>query len=137
MGDVIGHTPDPVAFLELARLALRPGGLLMVVTADFESLMGRLLQIKSREHLVYFTQRSLATAARTAGFPHPSVKRWGRQRSIDAMRHSTTFSGRAQRLVALLSVPVVRPLIERTLFRCFKDELLLTEQSSPARPLPA
>ena len=126
MGDVIEHVFDPVELLRLAASVLRSGGVLMVVTPDLESLMGRLLQIKPDEHLVYFTRRSLELAARSAGFEDVGVQRWGRRRSMVAMPASTTFSGVGKSLVRVLGIPGVRTAAELTLFHLFKDELLLT-----------
>ena len=126
MGDVIEHVFDPVDLLRHAASVLRSGGVLMVVTPDLESLMGRLLQVKPDEHLVYFTRRSLELAAATAGFEDVGVERWGRRRSMAAMPYSTTFSGVAKNFVRVLGAPGVRTAAELALFHLFKDELLLT-----------
>lgn len=128
-GDVIEHLFAPVEFLARVRSVLRPGGLLVVVTPDIDSVLGRLLQIKPAEHLVYFTAASLRRSAELAGFHRAAVERWGRRRSISAMRHSTTFSPRARRLVRLLDIPGARSVVEQLLYRLFLDELLLTAYS--------
>jgi 2-polyprenyl-3-methyl-5-hydroxy-6-metoxy-1,4-benzoquinol methylase len=125
-GDVIEHLFTPIDFLVCARRVLRGGALLMIVTPDIDSALGRLLQIKPTEHLVYFTRASLRRSAELAGFHSAVVRRWGRRRSISAMRYSTTFSPRARRLVGLLDVPGLRGLIELFLYRLLRDELLLT-----------
>src|SRR5437870_443031 len=59
LGDVLEHVRDPMAMLARARDVVRPGGVIMVVTPDIGSFLGRLLQIKPREHPIYFTERSL------------------------------------------------------------------------------
>lgn len=132
MGDVIEHVFDPVDLLKQVRRVLKPGGLLLVVTPDIDSAMGRWLQIKPREHLVYFTRSSLRLAAEAAGFDAVPAERWGRRRSISSMRHSTTFSPRARALVTLLDLPVIRPAVELGLFHLFKDEVLLVARQ-PAK----
>ena len=134
-GDVIEHLFAPIALLERIRSVLRPGGLVVIVTPDIDSLLGRLLQIKPVEHLVYFTRESLRRSAGTAGFQNVAVTRWGRRRSIAAMGHSTTFSPRARRLVRVLDLPGVRGVVEHALYRLFRDELLLTARR-PAAPAP-
>jgi SAM-dependent methyltransferase len=125
-GDVIEHLFAPIEFLARVRSVLRPGGLLVVVTPDIDSALGRLLQIKPAEHLVYFTRESLRRAAELAGFRDAAVERWGRRRSISAMRYSTTFSSRTRRALRLLDIPGPRGLLEHLLYRLFQDELLLT-----------
>lgn len=126
MGDVIEHVFDPVDMLRVAASVLKPGGVLMAVTPDLDSVMARLLQIKPAEHLVYFTKESFALAAKGAGFDEVRVQRWGRRRSIAAMPYSTTFSGIGKQLVRVVNVPGIRAAVELALFHAFKDELLLT-----------
>lgn len=130
MGDVIEHVFDPVDLLRRVRRVLKPGGLLFVVTPDVDSVMGRWLQIKPKEHLVYFTRNSLRLAAAAAGYQAATAQRCGRRRSISSMRRSTTFSPRARALVALLDLPVIRPAVELGLFHLFKDEVLLVARQS-------
>jgi SAM-dependent methyltransferase len=125
-GDVIEHLFEPIEFLARVRNVLRPGGLLVVVTPDIDSALGRLLQIKPAEHLVYFTRESLHRAAELAGFRDVAVERWGRRRSISAMRYSTTFSSLTRRALRLLDIPGPRSLLEQLLYRLCRDELLLT-----------
>ena len=126
LGDVLEHVRDPVAMLTRARDVVRPGGVIMVVTPDIGSLLGRLLQIKPREHPIYFTERSLGLALERAGFADVRVARSSRRRSMAAMVHSTTFSSRVRPLLRLAALPGVRDPLERTLVRLFKDELLAT-----------
>jgi SAM-dependent methyltransferase len=132
MGDIIEHVYDPVELLRQVRRVLRPGGLLVVVTPDIDSVMGRLLQIKPGEHLVYFSKGSLQLAAEKAGLLSLSVERWGRRRSISSMRYSTTFSPGKRALIGLLDLPLIRSAVELGLFHLFKDEVLLVARQ-PAR----
>lgn len=89
-------------------------------------LLGRLLQIKPAEHVMYFTKQSLVLAVEAARFRDPSVERWGRRRSIAGMQYSTTFSQVGRKLVRMLDIPGIRAVVEESLFRLFRDELLLT-----------
>ena len=61
--EVIEHVPDPVAFLQRAGEVVRPGGLVYVTTPNFSSadrrLLGKGWEIIHREHLTYFTPRTL------------------------------------------------------------------------------
>jgi 2-polyprenyl-3-methyl-5-hydroxy-6-metoxy-1,4-benzoquinol methylase len=125
MGDVIEHVLDPVALLRLVRRVLKPGGLLFIATPDIDSFMASRLQIKPREHLVYFTTRSLQLAAEAAGYRVLCSERAGRRRSISSMRCSTSFAPSRQRLVGLLDVSVLRSLIELGLARFFKDDVVV------------
>lgn len=125
MGDVIEHVLEPVALMKLVRRVLKPGGLLFVATPDIDSFMARRLQIKPREHLVYFTTRSLRLAAEAAGYKVLCSERASRKRSISSMRYSTSFAPSRRWLVRLLDVPVVRPLLEAGLARFFKDDVVV------------
>jgi SAM-dependent methyltransferase len=77
---VIEHLPDPRAEMgNLARL-VRPGGLLVVWTGDASSWLARLLGRRwwywQGQHIQYFTQGSLTTLARAAGFAPVAMERY-------------------------------------------------------------
>jgi 2-polyprenyl-3-methyl-5-hydroxy-6-metoxy-1,4-benzoquinol methylase len=82
MLDVIEHLPDPLDLLRLLGRHLAPGGIVVITTGDFASLVARLLGKHWRlmtppQHLWFFTPESLSRMARAAGLDcehvdHPS-----------------------------------------------------------------
>ena len=81
MLDVIEHLPDPHGMLRLLGRHLAPGGIVVITTGDFGSLVARLSGRRWRlmtppQHLWFFTRASMAGMARSAGldfahFDHP------------------------------------------------------------------
>jgi SAM-dependent methyltransferase len=72
MLDVIEHLPDPADMLRLLGRRLAPGGIIVVTTGDFGSLVARLSGRRWRlmtppQHLWFFTPGSLSGMARSAG----------------------------------------------------------------------
>jgi SAM-dependent methyltransferase len=72
MLDVIEHLPDPLELLRLLGRHLAPGGIIVVTTGDFASLVARLLGKHWRlmtppQHLWFFTPDSLSRMGRSAG----------------------------------------------------------------------
>lgn len=73
LNHVIEHVRDPLALLGSSHHLLKPGGILMVVTPNVESI-GHLvfranwLALDPPRHLCLFTQRALIKAAGKAGF---------------------------------------------------------------------
>jgi SAM-dependent methyltransferase len=62
--DVIEHLPDPYATLSLCARHLRPGGIIVLTTGDFDSLLARWAGASWRlmtppQHLWFFTPASL------------------------------------------------------------------------------
>ena len=71
--EVLEHVPNPGEFLRRAGEVVRPGGLVYLTTPNFASLdrflLGRDWEIIHREHLSYFTPRTLRElATKTACF---------------------------------------------------------------------
>jgi len=79
--DVIEHLSDPRATLALAERHLAPGGIIVLTTGDFGSLLARMSGASWRlmtppQHLWFFTQESLRRMATPLGlsiehFDHP------------------------------------------------------------------
>ena len=68
MLDVIEHLVDPVQTIELCRRKLIPGGVLMLTTGDYGSLLARLLGTRWRlmtppQHLWFFTEAGFRALA--------------------------------------------------------------------------
>jgi SAM-dependent methyltransferase len=71
--DVIEHFDEPLAELAEVHRLLRPGGVLVVETPNWDSLYRRVLRrwwpaLQARFHLIYFDARTLAAMLRRAGF---------------------------------------------------------------------
>lgn len=72
MWDVIEHTLDPLGFISEAFRVLRPGGLLVIATPNYDSLSRRVLgvsweAINPPRHLVIFTSKTLKEMVSRAG----------------------------------------------------------------------
>lgn len=73
MLDVIEHVTDPRELLLSAYRSLNEGGLIMIATGDWESLVGRASGKYWRlmtppQHLFYFSRRNLTALLRSCGF---------------------------------------------------------------------
>lgn len=69
--DVIEHVTDPAELLQAAVARLRPGGLLVLTTPRFDSILARLMGKRwyciFPAHIHYFTRPSLDLSLRAAG----------------------------------------------------------------------
>lgn len=76
--DVIEHLRDPKRALEYMRDALKPGGMIAIVTPSLDSwsrhLLGRHWMEYKIEHLTYFSRKSLAAILTAAGFTNISYR---------------------------------------------------------------
>jgi len=78
--DVIEHIPDPVGELKKVRKILKKDGIVFLVTPDIGGLWHKLLghlwyHYKPGEHIMYFSQQSLAKALKKAGFRDIETRR--------------------------------------------------------------
>jgi 2-polyprenyl-3-methyl-5-hydroxy-6-metoxy-1,4-benzoquinol methylase len=104
MTDVIEHLLDPSATLGVVGRILRPGGVLLVTTPDIARWPARLLQVKPREHLYYFTPATMARALEQAHLRVLRIEAFDRYHNLTAMAHSTTFENLFRRLSPLYRV---------------------------------
>ena len=84
MFDVIEHLPQPGKVLALCYRYLKPGGIIVITTGDFASIVARWTGAKWRlmtppQHLWYFTKESLLRISRQFGlsmehFDHPAKR---------------------------------------------------------------
>jgi SAM-dependent methyltransferase len=98
MFDVIEHLFEPRAVLDATRLALKPGGLLVVTTPNFNALSRYALGLawavlNPFEHMYYFTERTLTAVLEASGYSQPRRVRtfaaWG---AIESMNYRYTHS---------------------------------------------
>ena len=73
MLDVIEHLPDPRKTLALCRRYINPGGIIVITTGDFGSVLARSAGKKWRlmtppQHLWFFTREGMRRLATGAGF---------------------------------------------------------------------
>lgn len=122
MFDVIEHLFDPRAVLEATRRALKPGGILVVSTPNFNALSRFVLGVdwavlSPLEHTHYYTERTLAAILKACGFgPMRSIRRFAGWGPIETMNYRYTHAPdgvRARALAALAAVPRVPGLIAR------------------------
>lgn len=78
--DQIEHVPDPVLELDRMRKILKPGGVLFLVTPDIDGIWARILgkywyHYKPKEHLLYFSAKTIKTSLKKAGFKDIKVKK--------------------------------------------------------------
>jgi SAM-dependent methyltransferase len=90
MVHVIEHLPDPAATIAEVYRILKPGGMLVVETPRYDSLMFRLLGRRERSlscsgHIYFFTNNTLQKLGERCGFRHDSTRIPGRSLSLDRL----------------------------------------------------
>lgn len=101
----IEHFDDPLAGLQKMARALKPGGLIVITTPNQAGWFAKVArrrwyEYKPKEHLYYFTPRTLARMLEAAGFEHIEAR-------IDPNRYPIAF------LIERVSryYPVLRPVM--------------------------
>lgn len=94
--DTLEHFSDPVATMQYYATKLKPDGLLVVSTPNYDSALCKLFQLKPTEHLYLFNQNSLTYLLRLIGLRVVATYPFDRYRNIAAMFESTTFDNLPQ-----------------------------------------
>lgn len=90
MSDVIEHLPDPFTYLEKLRSILNDGGIIFIITPDFDSLVARRTQVKPIEHLYYFTKETLKKSIGKAGYKLLYLANISREQRLQTLVHRST-----------------------------------------------
>jgi 2-polyprenyl-3-methyl-5-hydroxy-6-metoxy-1,4-benzoquinol methylase len=132
MFDVVEHLFDPRGVLSAIRKALKPGGILVVSTPNFNALSRAALGVdwavlSPLEHTYYFTQPTLGAMLEACGFSPPAFVRrfqgWG---AVETMNSQYTHATSAWRAVAYrLLVRTVGPLVTPVVQQAGRADALL------------
>jgi 2-polyprenyl-3-methyl-5-hydroxy-6-metoxy-1,4-benzoquinol methylase len=91
--DTVEHFTDPVGVMRYYASKLKPEGLLVVSTPNYDSWLCKLFQLKPTEHLFLFNDRSMSYMLEQIGLTLVATHPFDRYRNISAMFESTTFDG--------------------------------------------
>jgi SAM-dependent methyltransferase len=118
---VIEHMPDPAGSLRELRRLLKPGGVLVVETPRFDSLIFKLVGRRERSlnncsgHIYFFTVGTLTRLGEQCGLKAEKVELVGRTLTVDrllgnlgAMSQNRRFSNWLGRISACLHLDRVR-----------------------------
>jgi 2-polyprenyl-3-methyl-5-hydroxy-6-metoxy-1,4-benzoquinol methylase len=127
LGDVLEHVVNPLETIGLALKVLKPNGILMIVTPDFDSFTARLFQIKPREHILYFTGDSIRKMFAYFNVKIELLQKTTRKRSLKALEYSSTFSDRPifKKMVKLFSAAGLDSIINKFISLFIRDEILV------------
>jgi 2-polyprenyl-3-methyl-5-hydroxy-6-metoxy-1,4-benzoquinol methylase len=140
MIDFIEHVRAPIEALAKAFWLLRPGGQLVVLTPNADSLSRKLMGTSwlhyKLEHLFYFNRRSLTYALQQVGFEKLQVRRAWKSMNLHYLAHQFAQYSHPVLTPAFRAVHRLSPSgLRRKMFPITFGELLATA-SKPAAPVP-
>lgn len=103
MMHVIEHVPDPTDTLREIYRVLKPGGMLVMETPRYDTLMFKLLGRRERSlscegHIYFFTTKTLHTMARKAGFIVERSDKVGRSLTVGRLAYNLGVIARSKAL---------------------------------------
>lgn len=127
LGDVIEHVTDPNAMIGNIMKVLTNGGVLMIITPDFEGRIARSFQVKPDEHILYFNKNSMNYLLNEYQLKVIEEGSTTRYRDLDALRLSSTFTNRpiSGFIIRVLSLLHLNSIMNFLIKAFVRDELLV------------
>jgi 2-polyprenyl-3-methyl-5-hydroxy-6-metoxy-1,4-benzoquinol methylase len=89
--DTIEHFSNPAESLEYFTSKCKPGGLIVLSTPNYDSVVCRLFQLKPSEHIYLFNRHSLLLLLERLNLETIETLYFDRYRNVSAMFESNTF----------------------------------------------
>jgi SAM-dependent methyltransferase len=107
MMHVIEHVPDPLSTLKEVYRVVKPGGVFVMETPRYDSLMFRLLGSRERSlscdgHIYFFTTTTLAKLAQKAGFRLLRTDLVGRSMTLERLLYNVGVVSKSKGIQAAL-----------------------------------
>jgi len=127
--DVIEHMTDPVKFLSISRALLKAGGIVVIITPDFDCLLTKIFQIKPTEHLTYMKKSNIDGLFSASKLRILETLNTHRCKSAKAVLYSTTFTNDDNKASLMFIVKMVKALhlyfLVEWVLDLFKEELMI------------
>ena len=126
---LIEHVVDPHKLMRIVGELLKPGGLFVVQTPNWGSMLARIMgrywfPIAAPEHIHYFSHKTLAQLGEAFGFEFVYWKpHWRTLRIGYALDQLSYFGEEVSRAVKIVR-PIIPSFIERTWLPLFGGEML-------------
>jgi 2-polyprenyl-3-methyl-5-hydroxy-6-metoxy-1,4-benzoquinol methylase len=139
---VIEHLPDPSATLKEICRILKPGGMLVLETPRYDSLMFRLLGSRERSvrcsgHIFFFTTQTLARITRQNQLTTERVSLVGRSLNLERLFWNLGVMSKSHRIQAFLESIARKLRLDRVRLRLNMRDMVRVYCRKPSGPIEA
>jgi 2-polyprenyl-3-methyl-5-hydroxy-6-metoxy-1,4-benzoquinol methylase len=139
---VIEHLPNPSATLQEIYRILKPGGMLVLETPRYDSLMFRLLGSRERSvrcngHIFFFTTQTLARMTRQNQLTTDRVALVGRSLNLERLFWNLGVMSKSHRIQTFLETTARKLRLDRVRLRLNMRDMVRVYCRKPSGPIEA
>ena len=127
LSDIIEHLQDPDKFIKSIKKRLMHKGVILLTTPNINNLLNWILNIKPKEHLFYFSKRTIRLLLEKNNLKLIKIKSWNRYHPLQHLVDTST--GEKVKIARILIALKLDALVNNLILKNLYTDILVIAQN--------